>query len=258
LTSRANDKLLSPGIFGMSPLRLALLQTIQLPFPKPGRWVLENDSFFLLSRPLVFRGDGLCLLAIERSISGSSSPWRMCIDKHEQSDGFLFAKGFRNIQMHEEGKKLMRTTTGLFLPHDLAKALSAFEKDYAERTSPLLVDVVLPRFMGREDWIRLSHQRGSGMQSYRVWENAKQLENVSLQVELAHGGVNMDFYHYGSDSEYHELLEHVHNDARLNSLAYVNTAIRWLRRKRPGEVGGSAGLRPRMDPIYAIGLKGKL
>ncbi|CUS11819.1 unnamed protein product, partial [Tuber aestivum] len=52
LAARDNDKLLSPGSFGISPLQLALLQANQLPFPKPGRWVVENDSFFLLGRPL--------------------------------------------------------------------------------------------------------------------------------------------------------------------------------------------------------------
>ncbi|KAL7963204.1 hypothetical protein V8C34DRAFT_300525 [Trichoderma compactum] len=47
-----------PGSFGISPLHLAVLQANQFPFPKPGRWVIENDPFFLLSRPLALGGDG--------------------------------------------------------------------------------------------------------------------------------------------------------------------------------------------------------
>ena len=74
LTARSNDKLLSPGSFGISPLKLAVMQANQLPFPRPGRWVVENDSFFLLSRPLLFSGGKLCLLVIERPTAGSSSP----------------------------------------------------------------------------------------------------------------------------------------------------------------------------------------
>ncbi|KAM3509997.1 hypothetical protein MY11210_006102 [Beauveria gryllotalpidicola] len=48
-TARTNDRLLSPRSFGISPLQLAVLQANQLLFTKPGRWVVENDSFFLLS-----------------------------------------------------------------------------------------------------------------------------------------------------------------------------------------------------------------
>ncbi|KAK0130375.1 hypothetical protein ONS96_000895 [Cadophora gregata f. sp. sojae] len=97
LTARDNDKLLSPGIFGISPLHLALLQANQLPFPKPGRWVVENDSFFLLSKPLAMGGNELCLLAIERPKSSSSLSWRVCVDNSEQRDGLLLAKSFRDI-----------------------------------------------------------------------------------------------------------------------------------------------------------------
>lgn len=49
-TARSNDKLLSPGVFGISPLQLAVMQSVQLQFPKPGRWIVENDSFFCSAR----------------------------------------------------------------------------------------------------------------------------------------------------------------------------------------------------------------
>ena len=229
-TARANDKLLSPGSFGISPLQLAVLQANQLPFPKPGRWVVENDSFFLLSRPLSMGGNELCLLAMERPASGSSSSWRVCIDETEQRNGRLLAKSFRDIAVHEQGKKLMRTTTGLFIPHRLAKAISMKEDDYAARASPLLIDVVLPRFMDHDDWIRLSHQQGYGVASHRVWENAQSFQRVANVVELADGGDKMAFYHYGSDKEYNKLLKGVREDPRLNSLAYAGAAVHWLHR----------------------------
>ena len=229
-TARANDKLLSPGSFGISPLQLAVLQANQLPFPKPGRWVVENDSFFLLSRPLTMGGDELCLLAIERPTSDSSSSWRVCIDKTEERQGLLFAKSFRDIAAHEMGKKLMRTTTGLFVPHRLANEISRKEADYTSRTSPLLIDIVLPHFMDRNDWIQLSHHQGYGAASHRVWENAQSFQRVAQVVELANGGDKMAFYHYGSDKEYHQLLAGIRDDARLNSLAYAGAAVQWLHR----------------------------
>lgn len=79
--ARDNDKLLSPGFFSISPLTLTVLQSTQLPFPKAGRWVVENDSFFLLGRPLETSGDELCLLAIERPTSGASLVVR-CFSRH--------------------------------------------------------------------------------------------------------------------------------------------------------------------------------
>lgn len=228
LTARDNDKLLSPGTFGISPLQLAILQINQLPFPRPGRWVMENDSFFLLSRPLVISGDNLCLIAIERPVTDSSSSWRVCVDKHELVGGHLFAKSFRDIQDDDKTKRLLRTTTGVFLPHGLTKAIAHNESDYASRTSPVLIDIVLPRFMDREEWIRLSHQLGYGVNSHSVWKNAKAFENAFSRVELGHGGKKMAFYHYGSDEEYMELLARARgDDARLNSLAYAGAAMRW-------------------------------
>lgn len=229
--ARDNDKLLSPGSFGISPLKLALLQANQLPFPKAGRWVLENDSFFLLSRPLTLGGDELCLLAIQRPTTGSSSSWRVCIDAIESTNDQLFAKSFRGIGPHEMGKQLLRTTTGLFVPHRLAKEISRKEIDYAERMSPLLIDVVLPRFMNRDEWIKLSHKQGYGIASHLVWQNAKNFQAVSPSVELAYSGDEAAFYHYGSDAEYYKLLTDVPCDARLNSLAYVIPAAQWRRRR---------------------------
>ena len=237
-TARDNDKLLSPGSFGISPLKLALLQTMQLAFPKPGRWVVENDSFFLLSQPLKMGGDELCLLATERPTSSSSASWRVCVDELDEKDGLLFAKRFRNLEAHEQGEKLI-WTGGLFLPHRLAEEISRKEADYAARTSPLLIDVVLPRFMERDAWIQLSHQQGYGVGSHRVWDNAQSFQRVSEPVELAYGGGEMAFYHYGTDSEYRKLLTDVRGDTRLNSLAYIGAAVQWLH--RAGREGATAG-----------------
>ncbi|KAF9872940.1 hypothetical protein CkaCkLH20_09450 [Colletotrichum karsti] len=230
-SARDNDKLLSPGSFGISPLKLALLQANQLPFPKAGRWVLENDSFFLLSRPLTLGGDDLCLLAIQRPTTGSTSSWRVCVNGVESINDQLFAKSFRGIASHEMGKKLLRTTTGLFVPHRLAKEISWKESDYTERMSPLLIDVVLPRFMNRNEWIELSHKQGYGIASHLVWQNAKDFQAIFPSVELAYGGDETAFYHYGSDKEYHKLLTDVPCDARLNSLAYAIPAAQWRHRR---------------------------
>lgn len=227
LSARDDDKLLSPGSFGISPLTLAVMQANQLPFPKPGRWVVENDSFFLLSDHLVMSGDRLCLLAMDRLTSGSTSSWRVCIDKYEEQSNLLIARGFRNIEAQEKGKKLLRTTTGMFLPHHLSEAISHREDDYASRMSPLLFDIVLPRFMERIEWIKLCHQQGYGVDSHLVWQNSKSFSNASELVELARGGDKMAFYHFGSNEGYHKLLSNVRGDILLNSLAYAGAVVQW-------------------------------
>ncbi len=230
LTARNNDKLLSPGSFGISPLKLAVMQANQLPFPRPGRWVVENDSFFLLSWPLLFSGGELCLLVIERPTAGSSSPWRVCVDAVETEGDRHFAKSFRYIRDDDEGEKLLRTTTGIFLPHHLSWEIVSREGDYATRMSPLLIDIVLPRFIEWYGWLRLCYGQGYGVDAHLAWRNAEQINALTPKVELADGGPEMAFYHYGSDAEYNQLLAHAPDDPRLNSLAYVVPAARWRKR----------------------------
>ncbi|KAH9055023.1 hypothetical protein EDB87DRAFT_1356274 [Lactarius vividus] len=135
-TSRQDDKLLSPGPWGLSPLQLCALQTTQLIFTRPGRWIVENDSFFILSRDLMVGGDDMCLLTSERPTTGSSSSWRVCIHSTKENGGRTFATGFREIGPHETEKKLLQTTNAIFMPAHLGQALSRNEADYATRTSP--------------------------------------------------------------------------------------------------------------------------
>ncbi|KAJ4307312.1 hypothetical protein N0V88_000695 [Collariella sp. IMI 366227] len=230
LTTRSNDKLLSPGSFGISPLKLAVMQANQLPFPRPGRWVVENDSFFLLSRPLIFSGGELCLLVIERLTAGSSSSWKVCVDDVEMDGDRVFAKGFRRIRDDEEGQKLLHTTTGVFVPHRISWEIASREDDYAARTNAFLIDIVLPRFMKRGDWIGLCHEQGYGVDAHLAWRNAERINALAPKVELTGGGPEMAFYQYGSDAEYNELLVRAPDDPRLNSLAYVVPAARWRKR----------------------------
>lgn len=149
---------------------------------------------------------------MKRLTSGSSSPWRVCVDKFEEQDGRIFAQHFRDIEAHEKGKELTRTTSGLFFLHALAEKIAQREDDYSTRTSPLLIDIVLPRFMERDAWIQLSHDTGYGVNSHLVWENARFFKEDSPRVELANGGNKLAYYHYGSDDEYLKPLASARHD----------------------------------------------
>ncbi|KAK0230425.1 hypothetical protein IW262DRAFT_401294 [Armillaria fumosa] len=228
-TTRQNDKLLAPGSWGISPLKLSVLQANQAVFPQPGRWIVENDSFFLLSRTLKVGGDGLCLLTSKGPTTGSDSSWRVCIDSMERINGQTFVTGFRDICPNEKETKLLRTTSAIFIPNHLAQSLNRKETDYATRTSSILIDFVLPRFMPERDWISLCHKSGFGINSDLAWINAQQIACLSPKVELMHGGDEMKSYRFGSDSEYTKLIDGITSDPMLNSLAYLPTMAKWHR-----------------------------
>lgn len=228
-TSRQNDKLLSPGPWGISPLKLSVLQANQLVFPRAGRWIVEDNSFFVLSRALSAGGDGLCLLTSKRQTTDVNSAWRVCIDSTDEIDGRTFATGFREIGTDEMEPLLLRPTSAIFMPNHLGQSLAQKEEDYATRYSPLLIDLVLPRFMQRADWIQLCHSRGFGANSDLAWNNAQQIADLFPKVELAYGGDEMEFHHFGSDSEYTRLLDGVGSNPLLNSLVYLPSMAKWLR-----------------------------
>lgn len=98
--------------------------------------------------------------------------------------------------------------------------------------SPLLVDFVLSRFMRRDDWIEMCRVQGFGVNSDHAWSNAEPIASLPPQIELAHGGDNMVFCHFGSDSRDTRLVEAVGGDPLLASLAYLPSRARWLRRYR--------------------------
>ena len=90
----------------------------------------ENDSFFLLSRPLHFSGDNLCLLAVEQPTTSLGSPW-VCVDDVETDNGWYLAKRCGNIRDDEKGQKLLRTTTGIFVQDSLSREIAGIEANYA-------------------------------------------------------------------------------------------------------------------------------
>jgi len=47
----------------------------------------------------------------------SSSSWRVYVNDVKTDGGWYFAKHFRYISDNEKGQKLVRTTTGIFVPH---------------------------------------------------------------------------------------------------------------------------------------------
>ena len=116
----------------------------------------------------------------------------------------------------------------MFVPHRLAEALAL--KDYTTWTSLLLFHIVLPRYMGETEWIKLCHQQGYGSNSHLKSANAQKKFAAASPglVELANGGDKMVFYHFGCDDEYHELPAGMRGDSRLDRLAYAGFAMRWL------------------------------
>ncbi|GAM88740.1 hypothetical protein ANO11243_067740 [Dothideomycetidae sp. 11243] len=231
LTSVLGDVLLSPGAFGISPLKLALMQAYQLHFPKPGRWVLESDSFLLSSRPLRFTGDNVCFLVVERALSQSRSPSNAHACEVRDVDGASFVEAFCDTSSDSNKNGLLRMAAGIFLPHTFAAQIASNEVIYACRSSPLLIDIVLPQFMSYQDWIHVCIQQDFRLGcSERVWNLAQLYRSNPRRVEVVSAGTSPSLYHYGSDAEYIAFLASVRGDRCLNSLAYVTPAAEWRER----------------------------
>lgn len=224
-TARDNDRLLSPGTWGVSPLELILLQLNQLSFHRPGRWIVNNDSFFVLSQSLCAGGDGICLLTSERPTTALSS---VCFPSTEKINGHALTNGFRNKGSDESDERLTGVTSAIFIPNSLAQTLVHNEKDYAARISPVLVDLVLPHVMKRSAWIHLCHAQGFGFNSDLAWDHAQRIIDKYPKVELVDGGDEMKLFHFGSDSEYTKLVDGAASDPLLNSLAYLPSAAAWV------------------------------
>ncbi|KAF8859557.1 hypothetical protein BDZ45DRAFT_673299 [Acephala macrosclerotiorum] len=234
--SRQNDKLLAPGPWGVSPLRLIVLGVNQLSFPHAGRWIVENDSVFVLSQSLRVGGDCLCLLASKRQTTSLNSPWRVCVNSTQEIDGRIFATSFRDIGPLDATALLLQPTSAIFIPKDLGQFLAGLGEDYAARLSPLLVDFVLPQSMQREHWVELCHSQGFGINSDLAWSNAENFTGLFPKIELADGGDRMLFHHFGSDFEYSTLVSQVNNDPLLASFAHLPSMAKWLRNYRAGRI----------------------
>ncbi|KAI1359664.1 hypothetical protein F5Y08DRAFT_319023 [Xylaria arbuscula] len=242
-TARDNDKLLSPGSWGISPLSLSVLQSLQLCFPtsssRGGRWILENDSVFVLSRPIRVSGDGLALLTAARPTSASITPYRWSISQTESAGGRTFAKMLRDIRP-DENTNLLRHSSAVFVPHDFLRSLTTYESDFIRRPSSLLMDLVLTRFMERCLWIQLCHKRGMGVNSDLAWDATQVVHKKFPHVELVHGGNHMYFNHFGTDQSYNEMLQRAPKDAVLNAMAYLPTIAKWVHQRASG-VGHNSG-----------------
>lgn len=138
--------------------------------------------------------------------------------------------GFRDIVKDEE-TKLLRHISAIFMPHLLGQSLSKNKKHYASRPSPLLIDLVLPRFMPKAAWTQLCHSQGFGVGCDVAWDTARQLVDLSPKIELAYGGDEMMFRHFNSDAEYSKLLDEASNNPVLNSLAYLPLMVKWRHRR---------------------------
>ncbi|RYC65179.1 hypothetical protein CHU98_g1048 [Xylaria longipes] len=236
-TARDNDKLLSPGSWGFSPISLCVLQSLQLRFPaessRGGRWVVENDSVFVLSTPMRVSGDGLALLTADRPTSASEAPYRWCISETESTGDRTFAKMLRVIRS-DENTELLRHSSAVFVPHHFLRSLATYESDFIRRPSNLLMDLVLTRFMERGPWIQLCHKRSMGVNSDLAWDATQAVRKDFPHVELVHGGKDMYFYHFGTDEAYNEMLQRAPKDAVLNALAYLPAMAKWVHQRASG------------------------
>jgi hypothetical protein len=94
--------------------------------------------------------------------------------------------------------------------------------------------------MHRLDWIRLCHSQGSGINPDLAWKNREQLTALSPKLELAYGGNELEFYHFGSGREYTTFIAGVGKNPTFHSLSYAPAMAKWRREHVFSRFGGRA------------------
>jgi dTDP-4-amino-4,6-dideoxygalactose transaminase len=75
LLSRAGEPLLAAAPRNLTPLLLAIELSHQLPYPRPGRWVLTGTSLFLAARPIEISGARLAAYLADPCAARAVEPW---------------------------------------------------------------------------------------------------------------------------------------------------------------------------------------
>lgn len=79
--------------------------------------------------------------------------------------------------------------------------------------------------------ISLSHAQNHGVNADLAWKFSRKLEDRFPLVELAHGGDDMRFHHYGTNDDYSKMLQDTPKDAMLNAMAYMTSMVKWVCRQ---------------------------
>ena len=202
---RANDKLLMPGPRGTSLILMLIAVAYQLDFPDPGRWVINNDGVFLLSKKLHFSGKNLGVLGgrLLALPGGYNARIKGHISSVYSQKGDIYVAGFDEIP--EDGVSPYQENFSLgayFVPRDLAHEFESLAPLFPDRNLSLVFDVLLPYLLPHREWVKLAHKNGEGYRAHEMWRVASTIRELFPRIEFIHAGDKVIFRHLGSNAEF--------------------------------------------------------
>jgi hypothetical protein len=202
---RANDKLLMPGPKGISLILMLIAIAYQLEFPRPGRWVINNDGVFLLSEKLHFSGKHLGVLGgrLLALPDGYNARIKGHISSVYWEKGDMYVAGFHEIPEDTVNTYQENFSLGAyFVPHDLAYEFESLAPLFPDRNLSIVFDVMLPYLLPHREWVKLAHDNGEGYRAHEVWRVTSTMRELFPRVEFIHGGDKVIFRHLGSNAEF--------------------------------------------------------
>ncbi|OAA36726.1 hypothetical protein BBO_08005 [Beauveria brongniartii RCEF 3172] len=226
---RRGSKLFAPGPWGASPLELVLLTSQQFRFGRGGRWIMDDASFFVLSKELRAPTADVCVLTCAPNAGDISRPVQAALQKALDESGFDASST----------QKSLPTPTVLpvmFLSTEAANALAQSAKQGVQCKGSLLTDIVFASKIGKGTWAELYSAMDLVGDVAAAWEAAQKLSAaIDAEAEFISGGDKVAIYRFGSLEEYKSLIGKAKSDPDMNSLAFLAATLAWREQWAIGE-----------------------
>ncbi|TQV92847.1 hypothetical protein IF1G_08771 [Cordyceps javanica] len=220
---RQGGKLLAPGPWGASPLELVALTAQQLRFMRGGRWILDDASFFVLSRELEPPAGDVCVLV------GSPAP-----DELLQPAQVAIQDALENSQLYAaltngtQGTQGLRPSGAVFLSTETATALAQTTRQGTRASGNVFTDVVFASKLSKDNWAALYRVVCTRGDVDAAWDAAQKLSAaIHAEIEFVSGGEKMALFKFGSIEDYKSLIEEAKSDPDMNSLAFLAATLAW-------------------------------
>ncbi|KAJ6790411.1 hypothetical protein PWT90_07654 [Aphanocladium album] len=228
---RRSGRLFAPGPWGSSPLELVLLTAQQLRFARGGRWILDDTSFFVLTRELEAPAGDICVLTCPPTAADITRPVQNALQAALEKS---------QLRAHATpaplGKPSIMPSGAVFLSAEAATALTRATKQGAQPTGNFFTDVVFASKVDKDSWAELYSSVGLAGDVDAAWDEAQKLSDaMTAKAEFISGGEKVAIYRFGSLEEYKSLIERAKSDPDMNSLAFLAATLAWREQWAIGE-----------------------
>ncbi|KAJ3495427.1 hypothetical protein NLG97_g3408 [Lecanicillium saksenae] len=224
---RECGRLFAPGPWGASPLELVLLTAQQLRFGRGGRWILDDTSFFVLSKELEAPVGDVCVLTCPPTAGDNTRPVQIALQEALEKS---------QLQASGIGKPSVMPSGAVFLSTEAATTFTEAGKQGVQPMGNLFTDVVFASKLDKDLWTELHSAVGLESDVDAAWGEAQKLSAaMDAKPEFVSGGDQVAMYRFGSLEEYKSLIEKAKSDPDMNSLAFLAATLAWREQWAIGE-----------------------